>query len=68
LRNKKVTGGVAKKNTGGLVTAAPQPTQPGIGMGQPSGAMGVAAPGAQPLPGHNPNIRVGYKHGGKAGK
>jgi len=69
LRSKKVTSGSAKKyQSGGMVTAEPQPVQPGFGVGQPSGAMGVAAPGSKLLPGQNPNIRVGYKRGGKACK
>ena len=51
-----------------MVTAAPQPEQPGMGVGQPTGPMGMAAPGAKPLPGQQPNIRIGYRSGGKIKK
>lgn len=42
----------------------------GIGMGyaQPSGPMGIAAPGANPPPGREMGPRIGYKAGGKTKK
>ena len=53
--------GVAKKmQAGGLTSAVPAEDQLGIGAASPSGAMGVAAPGAAHPPGKVPNIRVGY--------
>ena len=52
---------VAKFQVGGPVNSAvpPQP-QPGFGQANPSGAMGVAAPGTAYQPGRGPNLRVGY--------
>jgi hypothetical protein len=53
--------GAAKKmQMGGLTSAVPPLPQPGIGAAAPSGAMGVAAPGASHQPGRGPNLRVGY--------
>jgi len=45
---------------GGLTSAVPPAPQPGFGQANPSGAMGVAAPGASFQPGRGPNLRVGY--------
>jgi hypothetical protein len=45
---------------GGLTSAVPVQEQLGVGAASPSGAMGVAAPGAAHPPGKGPNIRIGY--------
>ena len=37
----------------------------GMGLAQPSGPMGVAAPGEQTPPGREVGPRVGYKRGGQ---
>ena len=37
----------------------------GLGLAQPSGPMGVAAPGEQSPPGREMGPRIGYKCGGK---
>ena len=50
---------MVKMQAGGLV---------GMGAGQHSGPMGIAAPNAQFQPSHEPGPRVGYKAGGKTQK
>ena len=39
--------------------------QVGMGYAQPSGPMGIAAPGENPPPGRETGPRIGYKRGGK---
>ena len=39
--------------------------QVGMGYAQPSGPMGIAAPGENPPPGREMGPRIGYKRGGK---
>lgn len=51
---------MVKMQTGGFVE-----TEPGQGLGQPSGPMGVAAPNSKMLPGSHPPNRIGYKNGKK---
>lgn len=53
-------GKVKKMQAGGLTSAVPPAAQPGFGQANPSGAMGVAAPGTAFQPGRGPNLRVGY--------
>ena len=48
-----------KMQAGGLV---------GMGVGQHSGPMGVAAPNEQFQPGRQPGPRIGYKAGGQTKK
>ena len=50
---------MVKMQAGGLV---------GMGAGQQSGPMGVAAPNSQIQPGHQSGPRIGYKAGGKTKK
>ena len=42
--------------------------QVGMGYAQPSGPMGIAAPGENPPPGREMGPRVGYKRGGQTKK
>ena len=50
---------MVKMQAGGLV---------GMGLGQQTGPMGVAAPNEQYHPSREPISRVGYKTGGKSKK
>ena len=50
---------MVKMQAGGLV---------GMGVGQHSGPMGIAAPNEQFQPGRQPGPRIGYKSGGKTKK
>lgn len=65
------TGGKVKRyQAGGKAAMGPMgqaKTSP-LGVGQPSGAMGVAAPGRKFQPGRTPEPRVGYCGGGMAKK
>lgn len=65
------TGGKVKRyEAGSKVTKEPmEPTTSSpLGSAQPSGAMGVAAPGRKYQPGRSPEPRVGYCGGGTAKK
>lgn len=50
---------MVKMQAGGMV---------GMGLGQNTGPMGVAAPNDQFHPGREPGPRIGYKSGGKTKK
>lgn len=50
---------MVKMQAGGLV---------GMGLGQNTGPMGIAAPNDQFHPGREPGPRIGYKAGGKTKK
>lgn len=61
---KRYQAGGKTTPAGGLAQAKSAP----LGSAQPSGAMGVAAPGRKFQPGRSPEPRVGYCGGGMAKK
>lgn len=54
---------MVKMQAGGAVNRIDLPG--GMGVGQPSGPMGIAAQGKKFQPGRTPTPRVGYKQGKK---
>ena len=54
---------MVKMQAGGIVTANPAEGVEAMGVGQPSGPMGVAAESVKYQPGRPPMGRIGYKAG-----
>jgi hypothetical protein len=56
---------MVKMQAGGVVTANPADGVEAMGIGQPSGPMGITAQSIKYQPGRPPMPRVGYKSGKK---